>query len=307
MKTNDCIDRYLTYIETERRLSPLTVRKYDQILKKFNLYLSSILIETIDEVSTNDIRNWQIQLMEEGKKSRTIAAYLAALRSWFKYMKRNGYCKINITDPLTTPKLSKLIPVFFKVEEAEKIYNENIFPDSFEGERDKLILRMLYETGMRRSELVNLTEQSIDFSARSIRVFGKRQKERIIPIEIELVNNIKRYFSLKKKVASTCSSMFIDQKGNPVTSGTVYKIVNKYMKLLSVSEKTSPHVFRHTFATGMLNEGANINAIKELLGHGSLNATEIYTHVTREHLKEAYSHSHPRAKKQKTKQAKQAK
>lgn len=307
MKTEECIDRYLNYIENERRLSPLTVEKYEQILKTFRLHLSSIQIEDIDEVTTNDIRNWQMQLMEEGKKARTIAAYLAALRSWFKYMKKNGYCQTNVTEPINTPKLNKLIPTFFKEEEVEKIYNEDIFPDTFEGERDKLILRMLYETGMRRSELANLTERSIDFSAKVIRVFGKRQKERIIPIESELTNNIKRYISLKKEIAPTCSALFIDQKGAAIASVKVYTIVNKYMKILSVSEKTSPHVFRHTFATGMLNEGANIDAIKELLGHGSLNATEIYTHVTREHLKEAYLHSHPRAKKQKQKPAKEAK
>lgn len=307
MKTEECIDKYLMYIANERRLSPLTVAKYEQILSRFSHYLTTIQIDDIDEVSTNDVRNWQIQLMEEGMKPRTIAAYLAALRSWYKYMKKNGYCQINITEPITTPKLNKLIPVFFKEEEVEKIYNENIFPDSFEGERDKLILRMLYETGMRRSELTNLTDHSIDFASRSVRVFGKRQKERIIPIEIELLNNIKRYFSLKKEIAPTCSSLFIDREGAPITSSKVYTIVQKYMKLLSVAEKISPHVFRHTFATGMLNEGANIDAIKELLGHGSLNATEIYTHVTREHLKEAYRHSHPRAKKQKTKLAEQAK
>lgn len=307
MKIDECIDKYLLYISSERRLSPLTVEKYGQILHIFAEYASELQIEYVKDIHVNDIRNWQISLMEEGKSPRTTAAYIVALRSWFKYMKQRGYSKSNIMEAIAAPKTPKTMPVIFKESEVEKIYNEDIFPKSFEGERDKLILRLLYETGMRRAELAGLTDQSVDLSAKTIRVFGKRKKERLIPIESELANNIKRYFSLKKEIDVEGNALFTDRKGKPITGGMIYYIVKKYMRVLSVSEKTSPHVFRHTFATGMLNEGANIDAIKELLGHGSLTATEIYTHVTREHLKEAYRHSHPRARKQRTKPAGPAK
>ena len=196
--------------------------------------------------------------------------------------------------------------MFFREKEAEQIYNAE-FPDTFEGQTERLVLRMLYETGMRRSELAMLTVGSVDLHALNIKVRGKRNKERIIPIENELANNISRYLALREETLrkqkalrpdmEMTERLLINSKGRPISDNAVYQIVERYMRPISTADRTSPHVFRHTFATHMLSEGANIDAIKELLGHSSLSSTEIYTHVSREYLKETYKHAHPRANK----------
>ena len=163
-----------------------------------------------------------------------------------------------------------------------------------------MLLQLLYETGIRRAEVVGMKESSIDFSAKTLKVLGKRDKERIIPLENELLHNIKCYFSLKKENNLENESFFVRKNGKPFKAFDVYQVVKKYMTLFSNADKISPHVFRHSFATHMLNDGANISAIKELLGHTDLAATEIYTHVTRQHMKEVYTHTHPRARKKDT-------
>jgi integrase/recombinase XerC len=229
---------------------------------------------------------------------------MAALRAWFKYLRMHQGLGRDIMARVVPPKRPERLPVFFRESEVEQIYSED-FPDTFDGQMERLVLRMLYETGMRRSELAGLTLSSVDLASLSIKVRGKRNKERIIPIEAELAHNISRYLALREETmpvqAVQCPGMeltdrlFVNSKGKPVSDGKVYRIVERYMRPLSHAERTSPHVFRHTFATHMLNEGANIDAIKELLGHSSLSSTEIYTHVSREYLKETYKHAHPRA------------
>ena len=295
MKTEEAIARYLSYLQNEKRRSRLTVETYRTVLDDFMGHLDKAEIYDIEEITTRDIREWQMQHSERGEAASTIAKRLSALRSWFSYLRRAKIYSHDIMAKITSPKRPQTLPVFFKEKEVERIYDAGIFGDDFEGERDKLMLRMLYETGMRRSELVGLTEKSVDLSGKSIKVLGKRNKERVIPIENELVQNIERYLALKKQIESCDEALFVSKKGKAIGSNKVYTTVKRYMTPLTNADRISPHVFRHTFATHILNEGADINAIKELLGHSSLNATEIYTHVTREHLKEAYKHAHPRA------------
>lgn len=295
MKTEDSIALFLDYIASERRLSALTVRTYQDALLEFHKYLGNNAIDTLDDIDSKAVREWQATQIEAGIAPRTVMKKISALKSWHRFLRKKGIVKGDIFAKVSTLKIDKKLPVFYKESEVSKLYNSETFPDTFEGERDKLLLRMLYETGMRRAEIAGLTESSIDLSARTIKVLGKRNKQRIIPIENELAQNIKRYLALKNKEYPDIEHFYITRKGTPLTTSHIYNIVKKYMSVLSNADRISPHVFRHTFATEMLNEGANIDAVKELLGHSSLAATEIYTHVTREHLKETYKHAHPRA------------
>ena len=295
MKTEDSIALFLDYIASERRLSALTVRTYQDALLEFHKYLGNNAIDVIDDIDSKAVREWQATQIEAGIAPRTVMKKISALKSWHRFLRKKGIVKGDIFAKVSTLKIDKKLPVFYKESEVSKLYNSETFPDTFEGERDKLLLRMLYETGMRRAEIAGLTESSIDLSARTIKVLGKRNKQRIIPIENELAQNIKRYLALKNKEYPDIEHFYITRKGTPLTTSHIYNIVKKYMSVLSNADRISPHVFRHTFATEMLNEGANIDAVKELLGHSSLAATEIYTHVTREHLKETYKHAHPRA------------
>ena len=306
VKIDVAIQLFADYITVERRLAPSTCSYYIGEVTRFGRYLQTQQILEVDDIESYHVRNWQMGLLEDGESPGTITKQLAALRAWFKYLRKEKYCSRDIMVKITPPKMPKRLPVFFRESEVEKIYSD-IFPNTFDGELDKLVLRILYETGMRRSELASLTMDNIDLTALTIKVRGKRNKERIIPIENELAQNISRYFALRNKREeelrmqnehySPTPRLLINGKGRPVSEGMIYLIVEHYMSGISNAERTSPHVFRHTFATHMLNEGANIDAIKELLGHSDLVATEVYTHVTREHLKETYKHAHPRANK----------
>ena len=290
MKIDVAIQLFADYITVERRLAPSTCSYYIGEVTRFGRYLQTQQILEVDDIESYHVRNWQMGLLEDGESPGTITKQLAALRAWFKYLRKEKYCSRDIMVKITPPKMPKRLPVFFRESEVEKIYSD-IFPNTFDGELDKLVLRILYETGMRRSELASLTMDNIDLTALTIKVRGKRNKERIIPIENELAQNISRYFALRNKREeelrmqnehySPTPRLLINGKGRPVSEGMIYLIVERYMSGISNAERTSPHVFRHTFATHMLNEGANIDAIKELLGHSDLVATEVDTDVTR--------------------------
>ena len=294
MKLRRAIEAYLEHLATEQRRSPNTIITYRTVLEDFANYLEAQDIHSVSEITSNEIRDWQASHAEAGDAANTILKRLTTLRSWFTYMRRQKWVKKDVMAKVSKPKRPHPLPIFFREKEVEKIYNAGLFPDDFEGERDKLLLRILYETGIRRSETIGLTEASIDLRNLSIKVLGKRNKERVIPIENELAQSIQVYLEHKHLLPQYDQQLFVNAKGEAINSHKVYAIVRKYMSAISNADRISPHIFRHTFATHMLNEGANINAIKELLGHASLTATEIYTHVTREHLKDVYKHAHPR-------------
>lgn len=290
----ESITRYEEYLLTVKRLAAGTVKNYVTDLQSLADWLREAGVTEVTEITAREIRGWQMSQMEAGIKEATMRRKLSSLRPWFRYMRNMKWVEGDVMAKVTSPKVPKRLPVFFKESETERIYEQEIFPEGYEGERDKLILRMLYETGMRRSELAGLSVGSIDFGGKRIKVLGKGNKERFIPVEEELLGNIERYLALKEETYPSAEGLFLKGKGKLINANDVYRIVKRYMCMLSNAERISPHVFRHTFATHMLNEGANIDAIKELLGHANLNATEIYTHNTREHLKEAYKHAHPR-------------
>ena len=297
MKINEAIEQFHSYIANERRMAAGTVRNYITDLQDFSQWLELQQITDLGEISAREVRAWQMEHMDRGENPGTVKRRLSSLSSFFLYLRRHNLFNSDIMAKVSAPRQPKRLPVFFKEGELEHLYDEGLFPDDFIGQRDKLMLRMLYETGIRRSELAGLKIQSVDFSSLTIKVLGKRNKERIIPIESELAHNISEYIALKEQEKGASEWLFVGRKGGQITTNDIYLTVKKYMPQLSNADRISPHVFRHSFATHILNEGGNIQAIKELLGHADLAATEVYTHVTRQHLKEVYTHAHPRANK----------
>ena len=300
MKINEAIEQFHSYIANERRMAAGTVRNYIADLQDFSQWLELQQITDLGEISAREVRAWQMEHMDRGENPGTVKRRLSSLSSFFLYLRRHNLFNSDIMAKVSAPRQPKRLPVFFKEGELEHLYDEGLFPDDFIGQRDKLMLRMLYETGIRRSELAGLKIQSVDFSSLTIKVLGKRNKERIIPIESELAHNISEYIALKEQEKGASEWLFVGRKGGQITTNDIYLTVKKYMPQLSNADRISPHVFRHSFATHILNEGGNIQAIKELLGHADLATTEVYTHVTRQHLKEVYSHAHPRAGQKKT-------
>ena len=300
VRVTEAIEKFHSYIANERRMAAGTVHNYVTDLYDFAQWLEAQDITSLDEVTAREVRSWQMEHMDRGENPGTVKRRLSSLSSFFRYLRRHNLFDSDIMAKVSAPRQPKRLPVFFKEGELEHLYDEGLFPDDFRGQRDKLMLRMLYETGIRRSELAGLKVQSVDFSSLTIKVLGKRNKERIVPIESELAHNISEYIALKEQEKGVSEWLFVGLKGGQITVEDIYNTVKKYMPLLSNADRISPHVFRHSFATHILNEGGNIQAIKELLGHADLATTEVYTHVTREHLKEVYSHAHPRAMKKKT-------
>ncbi len=297
MRVDEAIERFHGYIANERRMAPGTVYNYTEDLRDFSQWLSSQGITDLEEVKAREVRSWQMEHMDRGENPGTVKRRLSSLSSFFRYLRRHGLFDTDIMAKVSAPRQPKRLPVFFKEGEVEHLYDEGLFPDDFVGQRDKLMLRLLYETGIRRSELAGLKVNAVDYSSLTIKVLGKRNKERIIPIESELAHNIKQYVALKEEEKGASEWLFVGRRGRQITPQDIYNTVKKYMSLLSNADRISPHVFRHSFATHLLNEGGNIQAIKELLGHADLATTEVYTHVTREHLKEVYKYAHPRARK----------
>lgn len=300
VKIEEAIQRFADHITVERHLSPTTVRYYVREAADFAQYLASQEVTDIEKIEPYDVRDWLMVQMEKNSPA-TVKKKLAALSAWITYLRKNKYLARDIMASVSIPQQSTRQPIFFRESEVEHIYDD-IYPPTYEGALAKLVLRMLYETGMRRSELASLTVQDVNLSKLTIKVLGKGSKERIIPIENELAHNISQYLALRdekmtEEKAADSRRLLINSKGRPVSDSMIYSIVEQYMPALSNADRVSPHVFRHTFATHMLNEGADINAVKELLGHSSLDSTEIYTHMSRERLKETYKHAHPRATK----------
>ncbi len=298
MKIMQTISQFIDYISIERRLSLLTVSAYTIDLNSFREFATQNQIENIEDVDSMLIRQWEMKLLEEDKlSSRSVCRKLAALRSWNKYLRKQSIVKQDLFVKITAPKIQHQLPVFFRETEMKKLNDTpTLFPETFEGIRDSLMIELFYETGIRRAELVDLCDNSFDFENNTVKVLGKRNKERIIPIEIELKQNILYYLDVRyNTIKCDSEKFFVSEKGKPITANKVGEIVKKYMSKVSNAERISPHILRHSFATHLLNNGADINAIKELLGHSSLAATQVYTHNSIEKLKKIYKSAHPRA------------
>ena len=291
------VQSFLSYIEYERRYSRHTLESYGNDLEQFYFYLKSEYQKEELELATHlEIRSWIVQMMEHKITPRSINRKLSTLKSFFKFLMRKGVVKKSPLSKVLAPKTSKRLPVFVEKAGIEKLLTEIEFSDDFEGKRDKMILDLFYNTGMRRSELNNLKETDIDSYNSQIKVLGKGNKERIIPIQPQLRAALKEYMDMKNQSIATPSIyLFVNMEGKLLNPSNIYQIVKKYLNLITTIDKKSPHVLRHTFATHLMNNGADINAVKELLGHASLAATQVYTHNTIDKLKNIYKQAHPKA------------
>lgn len=292
------IESFLHYIQFERHLSVQTVFSYRDTLYKLCEYIK-IERTAFDasKLSVDTIRLWFLQQMDQGISPRTINRKLSTLKSFYKYLTKNGLCKNNPTLKIIPPKNAKKLPVFFQEKEMDKILEIQEKSFTFEGKLTRIVIDLFYQTGIRVSELIHLIDDDIDFSAHVLRVFGKGSKERFIPFGSSLESEIKDYLSLRTRETGIAQTerLFVDKEGKPLSQQRVYLLVRMAMGKVSSLQKRSPHVLRHTFATTMLNHGADLNVIKDLLGHTSLTATQVYTHTTFDQIHQIYEQAHPRA------------
>ena len=291
-------EEFLRYIQLEKRYSPHTLTAYRHDLEEFFLFLQSVFnTNSLQEINHSMIRTWMVKMMDESFNTRSINRKLTTLRSYYKYLLRHGLTTQNPMLKIQAPKNSKRLPVFVEKDKMNFLFDKIEFGDGFEALRNRLILETFYSTGMRLSELLNLKMSNIDLSESQLKVLGKRNKERIIPFSPSHGKLISKYIDIRKSegIRDENELLFVSLNGKKLYPKLIYRLVVHYLSEVTTLEKKSPHVLRHTFATHMLNNGADINAIKELLGHANLSATQIYTHNTIEKLKNIHKQAHPKS------------
>ena len=287
---------YLDYLLLEKRYSSHTVKAYRTDLRIFESYLKEIYTTSIDKANHTMIRSWLVEELNKGNSARTVNRKITTLKSFYKYLIKEHKIKQNPTLKISSSKISKKLPQFVGLADMNKLLDKLKFEKNFSAYRDKLIIEVFYSTGIRLSELINIKLTDVDPLKSQIKVLGKRNKERLIPLTKELQKSIEGYMTFRmKEKAIDRSYLFITDSGKKLNPSMVYRKVNELLKGVTTLEKKSPHVLRHTFATHMLNNGADLNVIKELLGHASLSATEVYTHNSIDQLKEIFNNAHPRA------------
>ncbi len=293
------IEKFIQHIQFEKRFSQNTITGYKKDLVQFaDFLLSEFQLNKIERADYQMIRSWIVYLLDKTAIASTVKRKLSTLKSFFKYLLKEDVIEENPMTKIIAPKSNKRLPEFVGKENMAHLFEDIKFDEGFVGKRDKLIIEMLYFTGMRLSELINIKDSDIDIHNLNIKVLGKRNKERIIPFSLVLQKSIEDYLKSRKKDINQSeqnSYFFVTEKGKKVYEKLVYRTVNSYLGKVSTLRKKSPHVLRHTFATHMLNNGADLNTIKEILGHANLAATQIYTHNTIEQLKSIYKQAHPRA------------
>ncbi len=291
-------DLFLKYLQFEKRFSVNTIKSYKNDLNKFTEFvvMSSDMTE-IHQADDKLIRAWIVSLMEKNISTVSIKRKISTLKSFFKYLLREKIVTSNPTDKVITPKSSKKLPSFVEEKQINDLLDDFSFGDDFSGLRNKTIVETFYNTGMRLSELIELRDNSINLYDGNIKVLGKRNKERLIPLHKQFLKSLVKYTKEREKEFPNLEHnfLFVTDKGNKLYEKFVYRVVNKYLNFVTTIEKKSPHILRHTFATQLLNNGADLNAIKDLLGHANLSATQVYTHNTFEKLKIIYKQAHPRA------------
>lgn len=289
-------DSFLEYLQFEKRFSTHTLVAYTNDLSQFNLYLSTVYeIKNVAEVNHTVVRSWIVSLMEQKIVPRSVNRKITTLKTFYKYLLRQGIISENPMLKIQAPKTSKRLPVFVEKEKMDTLLDTTDFGDDFDGQRNKLLIELFYATGMRLTELVHLKMTNVDMYQCQLKVLGKRNKERIIPFNSALKVEIQKYLKTRTAIGSDPDFLFVSKTGTKLYYKQVYRIVNAYLAMITTVGKKSPHVLRHTFATHMLNNGADLNAIKELLGHASLAATQVYTHNTVEKLKSIHKQAHPKA------------
>lgn len=298
------ISNFINYLTFEKRSSKHTVAAYLNDLTQFQEFvLVQYEVDAVEQIGHQMIRSWLVELMGEAVSARSVARKLSALKTFFNFLRKEGIVHNNPLAKVQPPKMEKRLPVFVEEKPMQALMDDDgkgnkegvYFDSDYTGQRDRLILMLFYGTGMRLSELIGLQHSSIDWGKHVLKVLGKRNKERIIPIHKELLDALTEFVALKESLQMPQTHLLVTEAGMPLYPKLVYLVVKKYLTMVTSIEKRSPHVLRHTFATHLLNNGADLNAIKELLGHANLAATQVYTHNSIERLKKIHQNKHPRA------------
>ena len=297
------ITAFINYLSYEKHFSPHTIKGYHTDLLSFENFLSTQFEITQSTLITHQhIRSWLVSLINDGIEARSVARKLSALRSFFKFLMKEGIVQQNPVAKVTAPKSVKKLPAFVEENQISQLFDFNklesgdaIFPDTYEGQRDRIMLLLFYTCGIRLSELIGLKTADYSPTKQTIKVLGKRNKERIIPITKELNQELDTFLKIKKAEGLENEYLLVLSSNQKLYPKLVYSTVKSYLSMVTTIEKRSPHVLRHTFATHLLNKGADLNAIKQLLGHASLAATQVYTHNSIERLKNIHKTRHPRA------------
>lgn len=292
------ISEFLQYLQFQKRYSRHTIVSYETDLSDLDRFLTDTYGSMeLEEIRATIIKTWLASLKEAGHSSRTINRKISSLKSFFKYHIKKGNLAASPMSVISNPKVPKKLPQFVDKKDMELLFSHVAFPDDWEGATERLILQVFYNAGIRQAELIQLQDGHFDKHNSHIKVLGKGNKERVIPVSNELSTAISHYISRKRETFPEAGHHFllVNKKGNKLNPRYVYNVVKKYLSLVTTIDKKSPHILRHSFATHLTNNGADLNAVKELLGHSSLAATQVYTHNTIEKLKEAYKKAHPKA------------
>lgn len=290
------IHPFLNYLKFEKRFSQHTLVSYQNDLEQFFRFMvSQFDAIPLEVITASMVRSWLAEMKEEGISSKTINRKISSLRSFFKYQLKTGVLSQTPMTTIIAPKVSKRLPMFVEQSDMDQLFQYLPFSDDWRGRTERLVILLFYSTGMRLSELIQLKESQVDISASQVKVVGKGNKERIIPVSRELVEQLQAYIQDKPERKEGVNHLFITEKGKPLQPRTVYGFVKEKLSQVTTIQKKSPHILRHSFATHLMNNGADLNAVKELLGHSSLAATQIYTHNTIEKLKEVFKKAHPKA------------
>ena len=293
------INKFIDYLNLEKSYSPNTIKAYFTDLKDFEKFSKSNFDNmNIEESNYSIIRSWIVELVNNGNSNRTVNRKISSLKSFYKFLIKIDSIKISPLQEHMPLKQKKKIQVPFSKEEITSLLDSNYFPNTYKGKLQKTLISFFYFTGVRRIELIELKESNLDLKSGTVKVLGKRNKERIIPLLPKISNLLQEYITERNNVISKLNYdlVFLSNKGDKLSEKFVYRTVSEYFKLVSSKTKKAPHVLRHSFATHLINEGADINSVKELLGHASLSATQIYIHTSMEKIKEVFQKTHPRAK-----------
>ena len=290
-------ESFLDYLRYERNYSDCTLVAYETDINEFEVYFKE-QDETLslDTVDADLVRGWAMAMMDKGYAASSVNRKLSTLRSFYRHLMREGKIQANPMLKVKGPKKKKPLPTFVKEADMDRLLDGEEFEDTFVGKRDRMILEVLYATGVRLAELLGMKVSDLDFCSGQVKVTGKRNKQRIIPFGEELKRDLEAYLEARNELVSEAEdALFVNSKGQPISRTTVSKIVKNNLSKVVTLKKKSPHVLRHSFATSMLNNGADLKSVKELLGHESLSTTQVYTHTTFEELKKNYEQAHPRA------------
>jgi integrase/recombinase XerC len=291
------IQLFLDYLKYEKRNSQHTFTAYKNDLDQFVLFGKEWVEDfSVEKADHHLIRQWIVSMMDTGITARSVNRKVSTLKSFYKFLMREGIIENNPTDKVIVPKMAKKLPLFVQESEMNRLLDGRFFTDDFQGKRDKAVISLFYGTGIRLSELKDIRLADFDIKGKMIKVHGKRDKERLVPFPLEISTVVAEYIKIRNELFGDSSQMlFLTDKGDPIYSKLIYRIVKKNLSLVTTLDQRSPHILRHSYATHLLNRGADLNAIKELLGHANLAATQVYTHTTFEKLKAVYKQAHPRA------------